>query len=595
MFTKIFKQIFRNKFIAGIVLLLIIGGGYFGYKALKGNKNEVRYVLATVEKGTITTSVSGSGQVSVSNQVGIKAKTSGDIIYVGAKKGQEVNSGTLLTQIDSTDAQKTVKDAETSLETAKLELDELLKPVDELTLLQAENSLIQLKESKQKAEDNLVKAYEDGFNTVVNVFFDLPVIITGINDILYSSTINKGQNNIDAYADMVRSINEKIDYYKNEVAGSYQLARTAYDKNFLNYKAVSRYSDNTVVEALVDETYETAKKNSEANRNADNFISSIKDTLTQQKMIIPTILSTHQSSIIAYTTKTNSILSSLLSIKTTIKSNRETIASAQRSIEEKELSIAKLKAGASDLSIRAKKIAIQQKEDALSDAQQKLTDYFIRAPFVGVVAEFDVKKGDSISANAAIATIITKQRIAEITLNEVDVAKVKVDQRAILTFDAVSDLTITGVVAEIDTLGTVSQGVVSYTVKITFDTQDERVKPGMSISANIITDVKTDVLIVSNSAVKSSDNSSYVEMLDDSSSIDQGKSSSGITPGSSPRQVRVQIGLSNDSSTEIVSGLKEGDQIIIQTISPSATQNQQSQSQNSNTGIRMPGMGSFGR
>ena len=101
--------------------------------------------------------------------------------------------------------------------------------------------------------------------------------------------------------------------------------------------------------------------------------------------------------------------------------------------------------------------------------------------------------------------LITKQKIAEISLNEVDAAKVKVGQKVTLTFDAIDGLSITGEVSEIDALGTVSQGVVTYGVKIAFDTQDERVKSGMSVSAAIITDVKQNVLLVPNAAVKSNE------------------------------------------------------------------------------------------
>ena len=56
--------------------------------------------------------------------------------------------------------------------------------------------------------------------------------------------------------------------------------------------------------------------------------------------------------------------------------------------------------------------------------------------------------------------------------------------------------------SQIDAIGTVSQGVVSYNVQITFDTQDSRIKPGMSASVNIITNTQQNVLTVPNSAVK---------------------------------------------------------------------------------------------
>jgi HlyD family secretion protein len=106
------------------------------------------------------------------------------------------------------------------------------------------------------------------------------------------------------------------------------------------------------------------------------------------------------------------------------------------------------------------------------------------------------KKGESISSGGTVATLITEQQVAEISLNEVDVAQVEVGQKVTLTYDAIEDLQISGSVAEVDLIGTTNQGVVSYTVTILFDTQDERIKPGMSVSATIITEIKQEVIVV---------------------------------------------------------------------------------------------------
>jgi hypothetical protein len=169
-----------------------------------------------------------------------------------------------------------------------------------------------------------------------------------------------------------------------------------------------------------------------------------------------------------------------------------------------------------------------------------------------MVATVNAKKGESVSGSATI-TLITKQRIAEITMNEVDVAKVKVGQKANITFDAIADLNITGTIVEVDTLGTATQGVVSYGIKIAFDTQDERVKPGMSMSVAIILENKMDVLLVPIVAVKSSTQGSYVEILVDGQ----------------PQRKTVTVGSSSDTMTEVVDGLSEGEEIITQTITTS--------------------------
>src|SRR3989344_1785815 len=169
------------------------------------------------------------------------------------------------------------------------------------------------------------------------------------------------------------------------------------------------------------------------------------------------------------------------------------------------------------------------------------------------------KKGDSVSGGAVAATFITKQRLAEISLNEVDIAKIKVGQKSTLTFDAIPELSISGEVAEIDAIGTVAQGVVSYVVKITFDTDDSRVKPGMSVSAAITTDAKTDVVIVPVSAVKSQGQEQYMEVK---------------IGDAAPERVSVKTGIANDEFIEIISGVKEGDNVVSGTISAQTTPSQ---------------------
>ncbi len=340
---------------------------------------------------------------------------------------------------------------------------------------------------------------------------------------------------------------------------------------------------------MVGQTYETTRDIAEAVKSANNLIQFYQDKLIEHNRSPESLSATHLSTLSSYTGKTNSHLSSLLNIKNSIQDDGKDIvnadndlkeieqnhpieiSTAEQNIKEKEGSLAKLKAGPDKLDIRAKQIAIQQKEDALLSAQQNLADYYIRAPFDGVIAEVSIKKGDIASSATVIATLITKQKIAEISLNEVDAAKIKEGQKATLTFDAVSELSITGEVAEIDTLGTVSQGVVTYKVKIVFDTQDERVKPGMSVSASIITEVKQDVLLVPNSAVKILSESNYVEIPNET--VEPNSSNGGVILQNPLLQQIVQIGLSNDTSTEIISGLKEGDQVVVRTISSSASQN----------------------
>lgn len=588
---RLFKKMARHKIITGLILIILIGGGYYAYKTLNTGKTETYYTLAAAEKGTVISSISGTGQVSVSNQVDVKAKVSGDIIYVGVKNGQAVKKGALLAQIDSQDAQKSVRDAQANLESAQLSLEKFKQPTDALTLLQAENSLSQAQESRQNTIDNLQKAFEDGFNNVANAFLELPDIMAGLHSLLYASTLSPNQQNLDYYTNVSQVNSLKAIQYRNDADTKYQTARASYDKNFQDYKAASRFSDNDTIEALVKESYDTVKNIAEATKSTNNLAQFYKDDLTARNLQTPALVDTHLTSLNTYTSKTNGFLSNLLSTQSTIDNDRQSIINADRSIEEKTQSLAKLKAGPDELDLQSQELSLKQKQNSLLDAQQKLTDYYVRAPFDGIIAKVNVKVGDSASG-ATIATLISNQSIAEIALNEVDVAKVKIGQKANITFDAVDGLNIVGEVQDIDTLGTVSQGVVTYNVKIGFTTQDERVKPGMSLSAAIITDIKQDVLTVPNSAVKTQGNRQYVEMLDESTI--QKQDSQGVTASAPPRQQIVETGLANDTVTEITNGLQEGDKVITRTSTSGASTATSPQS--STGGVRIPGItgGGFG-
>jgi len=620
MLSKIFNLITRHRTIAVIGLLIIIIGGYFGYKKIAGNRNLIRYVTATVKKGALIISIPGNGQVSASDQVDIKPKISGDVVYVGVKNGQEVKTGALLAQIDTRDAQKAVRDAETNLETAELELEELLQPVDDYSLIQAENALIQTKDNLtklkfaqetdyqdvldtiQKAEDNLEKAYEDAFNTIADAFLDLPTIITDLRDILYSYEIAEKEVivsnyswNISALKNSVLSTygDDRIELEKfiNSAENDYKTTRIKYDENFENYKNASRYSVKEVIETLLDETLETTKAMAETVKSETNMLDYWVDYRSRKDLQIFNKVTEYQTDIKSYTSKTNSHLSILLSIQRTIEDNKEAkiraerdlvemeqnnpldLAAGERSIIEKQESLNKIMAEPDELDIRVKEIVIQQKQDALFDAQQNLADHYVYAPFNGIVANINVKKGELISLNTALTTLITKQKIVEIFLNEIDIAEIKNGQKASITFDAVQDLKITGQVVEIDTLGVVTQGVVTYGIKIAFNVQDERIKPGMSVSASIITNIKQDTLLIPYSAVKQQGEMTYAQVVNGAGTqVSKGEANISGAVSAPTIEFEMQLiktGLSNDIMIEVIDGLQEGDRVITQTTSSS--------------------------
>ena len=517
-FAKIKVFIFKHKIISFIFLAIILLAGYWGYGKITSTTGETQYITTLVQKGTIISSITASGQVESSNQIDLTSKASGTISYVGIKPGDKVLRGKTLFSIDSKDAQKSVRDAEISLESAKLSLEKL-----------------KIQNSDENMNADLMKAYDDGFNTVSDVFLDLSGTITGLENILNEANLS------DNAARMSGKIAQN---YRKLAETTYYNAQNAFEKNKKSYRILNHNSPKEDIGKIIDETYETTKLLSDAIKNFHNFVDFLAEDTGRSSDF-----TTSQNTLSTYTNTIDGHLNSLLSAETNIKNIKDSSLN-------------------SNLDIQASILSVKQKENALQDAKDKLSDYYVRAPFDGTIATVIGKVGDT--ASGTLGTIITNQKVATLSMNEVDVAKIKLGQKATITFDAIENLSMTGSVAEIDTLGAVSQGVVSYNVKIAFDTEDAQIKPGMSVSASIITDSKTDVLIVPSSAIKNQNNIKYAQMFIPPLAAPV-VGSQGTPSLIVPNQITVETGISDDTNTEIISGLKEGDQIVSRTVTSSTT------------------------
>jgi RND family efflux transporter MFP subunit len=300
--------------------------------------------------------------------------------------------------------------------------------------------------------------------------------------------------------------------------------------------------------------------------------SSEKSNITSQQSAL-------DSKITALTSRQDAVIEQIDTNNDSIRAAEKKVENAKTTLTESEKQLA-LKTSIDPYDIQTQEMNIKQKKDALSEAKERLNDYYITAPFSGVVAEVAAEQGNYISKGGTIATVMTEKQVAEITLNEVDVTDVKVGQKATFTFDAIEDMTATGEVIEVGLIGNVSQGVVSYPVKILLNDSDERIKAGMSTSVNIIVSAKQDVVMVPTSSIKTSGGSSYILTPAEGESIDSANlSGAAIKLVSQPTQSSIEVGDSSGEYSEVLSGIDEGDLIITKSVTSSTIKTTSSQGQ----------------
>lgn len=559
----------RNRSLKQLVFVSIVAGlSWYGYSYFFGaDDTETRYVLGTVEKRTIVASVSASGQISSSNLLDVKAKAGGEILSLRVEAGDVIRAGQVIAVLDSTDAQKAVRDAQANLESARISLAKIKKPASALTLTQAENSLT-------NAEDSLTKTYTDSRTHVTNVFLDLPSTITGMETILLGTDLFSSQWNMDYYKSAVEQYDSRVSGFRDIAHQDYLAAKKAYDVAFSKYQTFSTAPSDAEIEEMLALAYAAVESAQKSTRSANALITFYQDTMKAKSLNPVAGSNTALTSVNTYTGKLNTHFSNLVSDANNLKQYKQTIA-------ERKENIADIKSGADELDIQSAQLSVTKAENALLDARNNLADYTVTAPFSGTISSVPVKRRETVSSSTTIATIVSPEQIAELSLNEVDAAKITVGDKTTLTFDAIEELSLTGKVAHVDPVGTVSQGVVSYTVQIHFDTQDTRVKPGMTVNAAIITDIRPDVLSVPAGAVKSQAGRLSVQVfnpviVEQKPAVQDTTNAStsaveGITTEQEPESVSVTVGISDDTYTEILTGLTDGQQIIERTVTQKAT------------------------
>ena len=136
--------------------------------------------------------------------------------------------------------------------------------------------------------------------------------------------------------------------------------------------------------------------------------------------------------------------------------------------------------------------------------------------------------------------------MAQVSLSEIDAAKVKAGQKVTITMDAFPTKSFTGTVLLINTNGSVSSGVTTYPVTILFDTSTDTIYPNMAVNVKIITNIKDNAILVPSAAVLTSNGATTVRELVKGELV----------------LVQATVGDSSDTMTEVLAGVNVGDTMV---------------------------------
>ncbi len=221
---------------------------------------------------------------------------------------------------------------------------------------------------------------------------------------------------------------------------------------------------------------------------------------------------------------------------------------------------AKAQIGVDGARLKQAKAQVAQSTATLNQLQEQLGYTTILAPMDGVVLSRDVEIGDAVSSILVLgstATLVmtvgdTTEVYVKGKVDEADIAHVYMGQPARIKVESFRDRYFQGKVTKISPMGVEKDNVTTFEVRVSINNPGGELKAQMTANAEILLDEHKGVLTVPENAVMyDGQKNASVEIPDKSKK--EGK-----------RKVPVKIGLSNGSITEVLSGLKEGDQVVLQ-------------------------------
>ncbi|HEX2515028.1 MAG TPA: HlyD family efflux transporter periplasmic adaptor subunit [Chloroflexota bacterium] len=199
---------------------------------------------------------------------------------------------------------------------------------------------------------------------------------------------------------------------------------------------------------------------------------------------------------------------------------------------------------ATDFDVQSAEKEVQKQELELQRLESNLNDARIIAPFDGKITKVNGKPGDNVQAfNPVISISSPAQLMVQAQINESDMPKLAVGQRALITLDAFPGQVINGTVRDLPSSVVTQQGVVAdKNTKIVVDWTRPGAEIGMLSRVQIVVQRKDDVLMIPSNAIRTVGRRRFVEYMD----------------GNVKRSRNVEVGIATDVDTEIVSGLDEG-------------------------------------
>lgn len=525
-----------------IAVVIIAAVAVFAWMKMSG-KQEPIIRTDVVERGTVTASVSANGVLQPLTTVQVKSNVGGQVVSLAVDEGDEVTPGQLLAKIDPTTSMTAYDQSQADLAAS---VSKVQQAQQQLAMQHTQNvaQIASARQALESAKTRLLQAQEQA----------------KVQPVLTQAALKQARN---SYEGALATMDQTTKALTPQKLAS---AQSSYDQAQANsITAEKDYARQTellakgfVAKSLLETSqakYQVAKAQLDTAKNkldtikaeTDQDLRSARARVEQAKGA----LDNANANIIQDKLKAQEVVAARATVKQA-EAALEVAIAARHNDAIRKGDVIQANAG------------VTRSKASFENAKTQLSYATVVAPRAGIVTKKYVEAGSIVTAGnssfsgsgsgVAIVDIADVSRMfALVSVDETDIASIEIGQDVDVTIEAYPDELFAGKVTKIAPQSVTDQNVTTIPVTVEIELPDQRLKPGMNATCSFITGRAEDVIMAPNEAIEETDNGSVVTVLD--------KTGKQI-------KVKVEVGLLGSDSTEIKTGLKEGDKVITAIIQP---------------------------
>ena len=549
--AKDMKQEITKKIIVTIIIVAVIIGGFAWHNFSK--KEKPSFTLEKAQKGDIVQTVSETGDVGASDKIKLSFKASGKIDAFYAKVGYKVKAGQDLAKIDTTQLEISLSEAKASLKLAKARLNKLLAGASDEEVKLAETKVSNAKTALSDAyknlddalalsSENIKSAYQDALSVLEDAYlkiYNAYAVVDSIQETYFYSNDQQGVK----VKDNKKIINKELGKVKSllDVAKETQ-SNVDIDKALSGTKDSLGivYNSLSIIRQICGES---AYKNVVSQSD--------KESIDTQRLYINTAKTNISNS-------TQTISSTKITNQMNINAAKAKVSSAKGALEEAQRNLKLITAEPRQVDIDLYQAQIDQANSQISLLESKIIDSVLKSPVAGQIVEKNKEIGEIVQPGQPVFILLPESKFqVKVNIYEEDIVKVKVGQDVDINLVAFPNKTLQGKVVAIDPAEKVINDVVYYQVTIAFNQPSndneksilDSLKNGMTADITIKTAFKKNVLTIPRLAIQQKEGKSIIKVFEN-----------GLT-----KEREIKTGIYGDQDkVEVISGLEEGDQVVIE-------------------------------